>query len=169
MDVFKRTKKNTDERIENIRNKIFKEMYYVVMTICLISIFFKMYKFGIGESALMEEAILELVILIVGGVYFLARSIFLGVFWDEVEIHDRTSKTPMSKKTIFRSVGLAFLIAIIMGINSAVSYADSTSQGFWYFIQVLFVSLMIYLPILLILFGGIYMLAKKISMTSRKS
>jgi len=169
MDVFKRTKKNTDERIENIRNKIFKEMYYVVMTICLISVFFKMYKFGIGESALMEEAILELVILIVGGVYFLARSIFLGVFWDEVEIHDRTSKTPMSKKTIFRSVGLAFLIAIIMGINSAVSYADSTSQGLWYFIQVLFVSLMIYLPILLILFGGIYMLAKKISMTSRKS
>ncbi|PZX05574.1 hypothetical protein C7437_10226 [Psychrobacillus insolitus] len=169
MDVFKRTKKNTDERIENIRNKIFKEMYYVVMTICLISIFFKMYKFGIGESALMEEAILELVILIVGGVYFLARSIFLGVFWDEVEIHDRTSKTPMSKKTIFRSVGLALLIAITMGINSAVSYADSTSQGFWYFIQVLFVSLMIYLPILLILFGGIYMLAKKISMTSRKS
>ena len=169
MDVFKRTKKNTDERIENIRNKIFKEMYYVVMTICLISVFFKMYKFGIGESALMEEAILELVILIVGGVYFLARSIFLGVFWDEVEIHDRTSKTPMSKKTIRRSVGLAFLIAIIMGVNSAVSYADSTSQGFWYFIQVLFVSLMIYLPILLILFGGIYMLAKKISMTSRKS
>ena len=169
MDVFKRTKKNTDERIENIRNKIFKEMYYVVMTICLISVFFKMYKFGIGESALMEEAILELVILIVGGVYFLARSIFLGVFWDEVEIHDRTSKTPMSKKTIRRSVGLAFLIAIIMGVNSAVSYADSTSQGFWYFILVLFVSLMIYLPILLILFGGIYMLAKKISMTSRKS
>lgn len=169
MDVFKRTKKNTDERIENIRNKIFKEMYYVVMTICLISIFFKMYKFGIGESALMEEAILELVILIVGGVYFLARSIFLGVFWDEVEIHDRTSKTPMSKKTIFRSVGLAFLIAITMGINSAVSYADSTTQGFWYFIQVLLASLMIYLPILLILFGGIYMLAKKISMTSRKS
>ncbi len=169
MDVFKRTKKNTDERIENIRNKIFKEMYYVVMTICLISVFFKMYKFGIGESALMEEAILELVILIVGGVYFLARSIFLGVFWDEVEIHDRTSKTPMSKKTIRRSVGLAFLIAIIMGVNSAVSYADSTTQGFWYFIQVLFVSLMIYLPILLILFGGIYMLAKKISMTSRKS
>ena len=83
-----------------------------------------MYKFGIGESALMEEAILELVILIVGGVYFLARSIFLGVFWDELEIHDRTSKTPMSKQTIFRSVGLALLIAIIMGINSAVSYAD---------------------------------------------
>lgn len=169
MDVFKRTKKNTDERIENIRNKIFKEMYYVVMVICLISVFFKMYKFGIGESALMEEAILELIILIVGGVYFLASSIFLGVFWDEVEIHDRTSKTPMSKKTIRRSVGLAFLIAIIMGVNSAVSYADSTSQGFWYFIQVLFVSLMIYLPILLILFGGIYMLAKKISMASRKS
>jgi magnesium-transporting ATPase (P-type) len=169
MDVFKREKKNTDERIENIRNKIFKEMYYVVMTICLISVFFKMYKFGIGESTLTEEAVLELVILIVGGVYFFARSIFLGVFWDEVEIHDRTSKTPMSKKTIFISVGLASVIAIIMAVNSAVSYADSSSQALWYFILVLCVSLMIYLPFLLILFGGIYMLAKKISMASRKS
>lgn len=169
MNVFNRTKKNTDERIENIRNKIFKEMYYVMMVICSISVFVKMYKFGLGSNFLTEEAILELVILIVGGVYFLARSIFLGVFWDEVEIHDRTSKTPMSKKTIIRSVGLAFLISFIMGINSAVSYADSSSQGLWYFILVLCVSLMIYLPILLILFGGIYMLAKKISMTSRKS
>jgi len=91
--------------------------------------------------------VLELLILLVGGVYYLARSIFLGVYWDEVELHDRSSKVPMSNKTIFTSVGLSLLIAIFMGINSAVNYADSTSQGLWYFVQVLLVSIAIYLPI----------------------
>ncbi|MFJ8244894.1 DUF6773 family protein [Peribacillus asahii] len=160
MNLFKRTKKTTDERIENVRNKIYKEMYHVIMAICLVSFFVKMYKYGAG----IEEVVLELVILIGGGVYFLARSIFLGVFWDEVEMHDRTSKTSMSMKTIFSSVGLAFIIAVVMGINSAVSYADSSSQGLWYFTLVSFVSVIIYLPILLFLFGGIYLLAKKVSM-----
>ncbi|MET3320349.1 UNVERIFIED_ORG: hypothetical protein ABIC97_003449 [Peribacillus simplex] len=98
------------------------------------------------------------------GVYYLARSIFLGVFWDEVEMHDRTSKTTMSKKTIFGTVGLALIIATIMGVNSAVSYADGSSQGLWYFVLVWCVSVMIYLPILLLFFGGIYLLAKKIGM-----
>ncbi|MEH6947414.1 DUF6773 family protein [Bacillus sp. JJ634] len=160
MNLFKRTKKTTDERIENVRNKIYKEMYHVIMAICLVSFVVKMYKYGAG----IEEVVLELVILIGGGVYFLARSIFLGVFWDEVEMHDHTSKTSMSMKTIFSSVGLAFIIAVVMGINSAVSYADSSSQGLWYFILVSFVSVIIYLPILLFLFGGIYLLAKKVSM-----
>ena len=115
-----------------------------------------------------EAAVLEFLILFVSGVYFLARSIFLGVYWDEVELHDRNSKIPMSNKTIFTSVGLSLLIAILMGINSAVSYADSTSQGLWYFVLVLLVSIMIYLPILLLLFGGIYFVAKKIGMKNNK-
>ncbi|MFF2289008.1 DUF6773 family protein [Peribacillus butanolivorans] len=157
MKVFK---KITDERIENVRNKIYKEMYYVIMAICLLSVLFKIYKYGVGSG----ELYLELVILLASGVYYLARSIFLGVFWDEVEMHDRTSKTPMSKKTIFGTVGLALIIATIMGVNSAVSYADGSSQGLWYFVLVWCVSVMIYLPILLLFFGGIYLLAKKIGM-----
>ncbi|MEJ9230395.1 hypothetical protein LAV79_13070 [Peribacillus butanolivorans] len=157
MKVFK---KITDERIENVRNKIYKEMYHVIMTICLLSVLFKIYKYGVGSG----ELYLELVILLASGVYYLARSIFLGVFWDEVEMHDRTSKTPMSKKTIFCTVGLALIIATIMGVNSAVSYADGSSQGLWYFVLVWCVSVMIYLPILLLFFGGIYLLAKKIGM-----
>ncbi|KON70679.1 hypothetical protein AKG34_19165 [Peribacillus butanolivorans] len=157
MKVFK---KITDERIENVRNKIYKEMYHVIMAICLLSVLFKIYKYGVGSG----ELYLELVILLASGVYYLARSIFLGVFWDEVEMHDRTSKTQMSKKTIFGTVGLALIIATIMGVNSAVSYADGSSQGLWYFVLVWCVSVMIYLPILLLFFGGIYLLAKKIGM-----
>ncbi|MEK4538077.1 DUF6773 family protein [Peribacillus sp. FSL K6-1552] len=157
MKVFK---KITDERIENVRNKIYKEMYHVIMAICLVSVLFKIYKYGVGSG----EVYLELVILFAGGMYYLARSIFLGVFWDEVEMHDRTSKTPMSRKTIFGTGALALIIATIMGVNSAVSYADGSSQGLWYFVLVWCVSVMIYLPILLLFFGGIYLLAKKIGM-----
>ena len=74
----------------------------------------------------------------------------------------------MSNKTIFTSVGLSLLIAIFMGINSAVNYADSTSQGLWYFVMVLFVSIAIYLPVFLLLFGGIYIVAKKIAMKNNE-
>ncbi len=160
MDLFKRTKKVTDERVEHVRNKIYKEMYHVILAICLVSALFKLYKYGAGSG----ELYLEVVILVAGGLYYLARSIFLGVFWDEVEMHDRTSKTPMSRKTILGSVIFALIIAIFMGVNSAVSYAEGSSQGVWYFVLVSFVSVMIYLPILLLFFGGIYLLAKKIGM-----
>ncbi|MFD6210721.1 DUF6773 family protein [Peribacillus sp. NPDC060253] len=160
MNIFKRKKRITDERVENVRNKIYKEMYHVILAICLVSALFKLYKYGAGSG----ELYLECVIIVAGGLYYLARSIFLGVFWDEVEMHDRTSKTPMSRKTIFGTVALALIIAIFMGVNSAVSYADGSSQGVWYFVMVSFVSVMIYLPILLLFFGGIYLLAKKIGM-----
>ncbi|SNT16646.1 hypothetical protein SAMN05444672_10820 [Bacillus sp. OK838] len=160
MDLFKRTKKIKDERVENVRNKIYKEMYHVILAICLVSALFKLYKYGAGSG----ELYLEFVIIVAGGLYYLVRSIFLGVLWDEVEMHDRTNKTPMSRKTIFGAVALALIIATILGVNSAVSYADSSSQGLWYFILVSFVSVMIYLPILLLFFGGIYLLAKKIGM-----
>jgi len=164
MNFFKLSKKRIDERIENVRNKIYKEIFRIISAICLGSLFLKIFILDMGT----EAAVLEFLILFVSGVYFLARSIFLGVYWDEVELHDRNSKIPMSNKTIFTSVGLSLLIAIFMGINSAVSYADSTSQGLWYFVLVLLVSIMIYLPILFLLFGGIYFVAKKIGMKNNK-
>ena len=141
-----------------------KKSIWIISVLCLGSFFLKVFLFDVGAKGV----VLELLIIIVSGVYYLARSIFLGVYWDEVELHDRNSKVPMSNKTIFTSVGLSLLIAIFMGINSAVNYADSTSQGLWYFVLVLFVSIMIYLPIFLLLFGGIYIVARKISMKNNE-
>jgi hypothetical protein len=168
VNIFKRSKRITDERMENVRNKIYKEMYYVIAAICFISILFNMYKYGLGNQTLIEESLIEFLILIVGGLYYLARSIYLGVFWDEIEMHDRTSKTPMSKKNIYNSIGLALIIAVAMGINSALSYADSSTQGVWYFVSVLFVSILIYLPLFLVLFVGVYYIAKKISLRNKE-
>ena len=164
MNIFKRSKKKVDERIENVRNQIYKEIYLIITIICLVSLILKVFLFDVGAKGVA----LELLILFVGGVYYLARSIFMGVYWDEVELHDRNSKIPMSNKTIFTSVGLGLLIAIIMGINSAVNYADSTSESLWYFVLVSLVSIAIYLPVFLLLFGGIYIVAKKIAMKNNE-
>ncbi len=164
MKFFKLPKKRVDERLENSRNKIYKEIYGIITVICLVSLGIKNFILEAG----MEEVVLELLILFVSGVYFLARSIFLGLYWDEVELHDRQSKIPKSSKTIYVSAGFALVIAIFMGINSAVSYADSSAQGLWYFVSVSLVSIMIYLPVLLILSGGIYLLAKKFGIKSDK-
>lgn len=157
--IFKKNHKVMDERIDNIRNKIYKEVHYLVMLICLVSIGIKGYNNGFEAN----HYILELVLLFAGGVYFLIRSMYLGIFNDEVEIHDRHSKYSMSTKTAFYSIGLAFAMALFMGINSAISYATNTGQGVWYFVLVLFTSLMIYVPLFLILFGGIYIFGKKLN------
>lgn len=164
MSIFKISKRKVDERIENVRNQIYKEIYLMITIICLVSLILKIFLFDVGAKG----AVLEFLILVVGGVYYLARSIFLGVYWDEVELHDRNSKIPMSNKTIFTSVGFSLFIAIFMGINSAVNYADGTSQGIWYFVLVTLVSIAIYLPVLLLIFGGIYMVAKKIAMKNNE-
>lgn len=162
MKFFKLPKKRIDERLENSRNKIYKEIYLIISVICAVSLVIKTYILETG----VEGIVLELLILLVSGVYFLARSIFMGLYWDEVELHDRKSKVPMSRKGLYMSGGFALVIAIFMGINSAVSYADSGTQGLWYFVLVSFVSIMIYLPILLILSGGVYVLAKKFGIKS---
>ena len=111
VNFFKRPKKRVDERIENVRNQIYKEIYMIISVLCLGSFFLKVLLFDVGAKGV----VLELLIIIVSGVYYLARSIFLGVYWDEVELHDRSSKVPMSNKTIFTSVGLSLLIASSWG------------------------------------------------------
>ncbi|MDP9739400.1 UNVERIFIED_ORG: hypothetical protein QFZ59_001230 [Bacillus sp. B2I3] len=73
MNLFKRTKKITDERIENVRNKIYKEMFYVILVICLASALFKLYKYGAGSG----ELYLEFAILVGGGAVLLSSFHFL--------------------------------------------------------------------------------------------
>ncbi|WP_042351420.1 DUF6773 family protein [Bacillus massiliigorillae] len=159
MMLLKRTHKVKDERIENTRNMIYKELYHIIMACCVISMLVKTYKYGIGN----QDFVLEYIIIFGGSLYYLARSVSLGVFSDEVEMHDRQSKTPLSKKTLYGSIGFAVVMSIVMGVNSAVSYAEGSSQGLWYFTLVALVSILIYLPFLLLLSGGIFYISKKIS------
>ncbi|NLP51706.1 DUF6773 family protein [Bacillus sp. RO1] len=155
MNIFGGATKVEDERIVTAQNKIYREIYFLVMAICLISIGFKFYQYGFAVSSIYTE----LAILFLQGVYYTARGASMGVLSDEVEMHDRKSKVPMKWKTLFWGGASGVIIAIFFGLNSALNYADTTAQAYSYFFMVFFVSLMIYIPFLVLLSGSTFLAA----------
>jgi hypothetical protein len=78
---------NQDERIVNLKNKVYKEAYILIMCICGISLMIK--SFLNWETSSM---LTELIVLLAGSIYSGVRSIMLGIYSDEVEVYDQTSK-----------------------------------------------------------------------------
>lgn len=159
MILFQKRKKTVDERVLNTQNKIYREMYLLVMGICWLSLIIKQFIFDLG----LKEILTELIILIITGIYYTARSAALGIFSDEVEIHDRNSKVPMSSKNVYIGLGFGLLISLFFGIRSAIVYGDGYQQSIIYFVLVLFVSLMMYIPFFLIVIVGPFSAAKSAS------
>jgi len=145
--AFYKNSNPEDERINSLKNKIYAEIYVLVVAICFISFLVKHFIYDLGVA----DFATELIILFVSGIYFTIRSTRLGLVSAEVEMHDQKSKWPKSKKNLFTGVVLGIGIAVCLGINSAVQYADGTAQAWYYFFLVTFVSLMIYLPVFFIL------------------
>lgn len=164
--MFFQKKQPVDERVRNAQNQIYREIYHFIMVICCISIVVKFITQGVSTGLVSTE----LMILIGGGVYYTMRSAQLGVFSDEVEMHDAHSKLPYSKKTLLYGVLSGILIALFMGLNSATNYANSTEQAIHYFILVFFVSLFIYAPFFaLFLYAGYYTTKKKSDKVNEKN
>lgn len=156
MGIFKR--KIGDERVQNLQNKIYREIYYIVSIICIISLIGKLAIYGRG----FEHIGTEMVILIVCGVYYSLRAMYSGVLSDEVEIHDAHSKFRYSTKTIVIGILCGVIIALSMGLNSGINYADSNAQAIEYFFMVFLISLLIYAPFFAIfLFIGYQSAVKK--------
>lgn len=141
MNFFKK-KAFEDERIVNAKNKIYAEIYIVVVAISVISVILKYYIFNLGPISIVTE----LVILIVGGLYYVYRSTSLGIVSAEVEMHDSKNKWSQQKKNVVSSIALGVGIALVFGINSAVQYTEGMTQSITYFLLTAFVSLLIYLP-----------------------
>ncbi|SDL90793.1 DUF6773 family protein [Sediminibacillus halophilus] len=146
-----------DERIINLQNKIYREIYHLVLVICVFSLVFKYATSG----AEFKNVWLELVILLGTSIYYLVRSTGMGLFSAEVDFHDQTNKRPMSLKTILIGALFGAGLAIFLGIHSAVSYADSSAQAVYYFLLTSVVSFMIYIPFLMLANGFAYWGAKK--------
>jgi hypothetical protein len=141
------TSKVEDERITNIKNKIYAEIYILVSVICIISFVVKYLIYGVGIGVVATE----LIILMLSGSYYLYRSTKLGIYSAEVEMHDSRSKWPQKKKNLYSGLALGIGIALFFGINSAVQYAEGVSQSISYFFVTAGVSLMIYVPFFLII------------------
>ena len=145
--VFFKKSVTQDERVFNIKNKIYAEIYMLVIVICGISALVKHYVYDLN----IEHMFTEFIILIAGAIYYMFRSVMLGVFSAEVELHDRKSKRSMHQKNLIYSIAFGIGIALFMGINSAVRYAEGPGQSMEYFFITAFASLMFYLPFFVII------------------
>lgn len=147
MKLFKNKRMNMDERIINSSNKIYKEVYILVIIIVLISIIIKLSINGLDYKSVISEFL----ILIIPSFYYVIRIIQLGIYSDSVEIHDRKSKISMNIKTILIGLGTGIIMALYFGIRSSIVYGDESNRV-WYFFLVFITSFMIYCPLLA---GGI--------------
>ncbi|MDV2884750.1 DUF6773 family protein [Alkalihalophilus pseudofirmus] len=135
-------KKPADERVTTIQNKIYREIYYLVMLITLASVVFKFITIGTSLNVVLTEVL----ILLGASTYYLIRSTSLGIYSEEVEIHDTNSKITRNKKNFYWGLAIGLALALSFATNSAVNYAEGTQQAIHYFVLVFFVSLFIYAP-----------------------
>lgn len=150
MGLFKK-KKQEDEWVTQTRNKIYAEVYILVIAICGISIVVKFFINAYAANLQLRNDI-EIIILLASAFYYLHRSVRLGIFSAEAELNDRKSKWSRQTKNIFLSIAAGFGIAVFMGLNSAVNYGEGTEQSIYYFFMVMIVTLIIYVPVMLIIF-----------------
>lgn len=156
--MFKR-KAITDERIVNAQNKIYRELYSIIMVICAISMVVK------SVFGMREHTYTEIAILITGGIYYLVRSARMGIYSEEAELKTKNSKWNADTHSLIYSAGLGIIIGIILGVifglNSALNYADDTTQAVTYFFLVFAVTIMMYAPVLFFVVFVPHILAKK--------
>ncbi|MFO1446390.1 hypothetical protein KDN24_24930 [Bacillus sp. Bva_UNVM-123] len=160
MGLFRKRKKVADERITHIQNKIYREIYHIVSAISLLSIITKFYLYEIN----IKLVITELIIIFISSIYYFVRAANLGIFSDEIEIHDRQSTTPMSSKNIYIGIGLGVAVGLFFGVRSAIIYGDGYANSMFTFAIVFLASIMIYLPFFLVVICVPYLAAKKASL-----
>ncbi len=134
-----------DERVEGIKNQIYKEAYFIAFAICCVSVVVKTLVLGLEAG----NAIAEYMVIILPGFWSLIRSVALGIYSDDVEVHDRTSRWSMSTKTVFIGLTSGLVIATFFGVRSATVYGDG-STSLWYFFITFMAALMIYLPLFVV-------------------
>ncbi len=154
------TSRLDDERILHLKNKIYREVYTLIIVLCSLSLLVKLLWFRSD----LEAIITELVILGASSLYYGFRAITLGIYYQEVEAHDSRSKIPYSRKNILSGLGTGIAISLFFGIRSAILYADGQfSTQAWYFFIVFMVSLLIYLPFLIGILAVSHAIANKAS------
>ncbi|MFG6147520.1 DUF6773 family protein [Halobacillus sp. B23F22_1] len=149
-------KKPQDERVTTLQNKIYRELYHVIILICAGSLVYK----SIQREAYIDNTWLEMLILIGGVIYYLARASHLGIFTDEVEMHDRSSKIKLNTKYLITSLMIGGGLSLFFAVNNSLRYGETTQETIFYFFLILITSLIINVPILLGLFVVPSLIAK---------
>lgn len=137
--------KPKDERVEQAKNQIYRELFVVVAVLCFLSILVKQFM----EIEAYGGVAPELTIIIVMLLYYMVRGWQLDIFSAEREMHDRSSRIPMTAKNFIYAGAGGVAISLYFGTRSAILYADGAAQSFNYFFLVAAVSLVIYIPLLI--------------------
>lgn len=165
MRWFGLKKKIMDERVVHTRNQIYKEAYFISLAICHVSAAIKLFIYDTG----IEAAATELIIMLITSFYYMLRMIYLGVYSDEVEVHDRTSKISYSLKNILIGGAVGIGLGLFFAIRNATLYAEGTAQWIWYFILIFVVTLLFYSPVFIGFMALMHAAANKASRQRRGS
>ena len=147
-----------DERVEGMQNRIFREMYYLILVICSGSALLKLYVYGL----VFNRMVTELVILVVPLAYYAVRALWLGIVGDELELQERSAKVPIALRNLLIGLAAGLFTAVFFGVRSAILYG-SEGLRLYYFTLVFTASLMIYLPFFIVVLLVPYLLAKGLS------
>lgn len=142
MNFFKKNKME-DEWLVQTRNKIFAEIYVIIVLIAAVSLIVKYFFLQTGFISIVTEFIILLVI----SIYYGIRSVYLGVYAAEMEMKERKGKIFSRKRSIMIAIFIGVGIAIVFGLNSAIQYADGFPQNITYFFITFLASIMIYMPL----------------------
>ena len=148
--------KQKDERLTTLQNKIYREMYILIVVICALSVLYKLFLVEGG----IQHVWTEIIIFSVSSGYYLIRSAMLGIFSDEVEMHDRSSKVSFSKRNFLISLLLGVGFSLFLAVRNSLKYGEGAEETFYFFLSILLGCLMIYIPVLFVIMVVPYAVAK---------
>ncbi|MCA0172939.1 DUF6773 family protein [Bacillus sp. RAR_GA_16] len=136
-------KRQHDERVTNLQNKIYREMYILIVVICALSVVYKQFLVEGGTQHLWTE----IIILFVSSVFYIVRSAMLGIFSNEVEMRE-SSKLSFNRRNFMVSLFLGVGFSLLLAIRNSLKYGEGTQETIYFFLSILFGCLMIYIPVL---------------------
>ena len=160
MKQFFKTNHHGDERITHEKNKIYKECYMLCQVICLASIILKSL---FNESGNFMLILPEFLILIVPNLYSFIKSVFLGLYSEEVELTDKVNKLSTDTKLTLSSLLPGIILGLLIGIRNSLLYAEDTQTRIYYFILIFFTVILFYVPITFAISFTTHTLGKEIS------
>lgn len=163
MRWFKNRKINLDERIEETKNKIYKEACFIAVAICFISIIIKFFLYGSN----FHNIVTELIIILATSIYTIIKQAYLGIYSDDEEIYDKNHKIPMSTMNVIIGAVLGIAISVFWGMRSAIVYGNESNR-IKYFIITFVASFGIYGCFFMLLMVGSHATAKSISKKQAK-
>ncbi|WP_444684544.1 DUF6773 family protein [Alkalicoccus luteus] len=138
-----------DERVVGLENKVYRELMYIVYALLLASLIYNYVQFGAQEAFLSIEVALLLLLSLYSGI----RYQMMGLYTDKAEEYLVKKKKKYSTFYFVAGGLLGLGFSFSFAFNSAINYAETTTQSITYFATVFFVCAIIYIVPLALLTG----------------